>query len=138
MAFNFERFERVGGRYAAKASIRSNGSIGLSQGAILKYKLNTGDWFAVLFYDKEKQVIGIKRTLDGHDSGATKIVTRSVPGLNGQPSYTSFISAKSFFDFYGIQIPRVSRSYPLEWSNEHDMLLINLKQEVKEGDDIPF
>jgi hypothetical protein len=129
MAFNFEKFEHVGGRFSAKASIRSNGAIGLSQGAILKFKLDAGEWYAHLYYDKEQKIIGIKPTEKNDEKGVTKIVTRAARGLGGKVSYSSFISAKSFLDYYGISVKGGSRSFPIEWNEEYKMLLIDLKKE---------
>ena len=137
MKLNFEKFEHAGGRFTAKASIRSNGSIGLSQGAVLKFKLTDGEWFANLFYDKVEKVIGIKPTQDAGEPGVTKIITRSTPGANGQTSYTSFISAKSFLEYYDISVPKESRSFPIEWNDEYKMLLINLKKEEQEAEGNP-
>ena len=128
MAFNFEKFKYIGGRFAARASIRSNGSIGLSQGAVLRYKLNEGEWYAELFFDKERRVIGIKPTHDRDAEGVTKIFVRK-SGEGGKDSYSSFISAKSLLNFYGIPIEK-ARSYPADWDGEHEMIVIDLKKEA--------
>lgn len=125
----FEKFEHHGGRFSAKASIRSNGSIGLSQGAVMKFGLDKGEWYASLYYDRNKRVVGIMPTQDADESGVVRIVTKAVLGANGLPSYTSFISAKSFFEYYDISIPKGARSFPIEKNDLYGMLLIDLTRE---------
>ena len=127
MGFKFEKFKYLGGRFSAKASIRSNGSIGLSQGAILRYKLAEGKWYAELFFDKDARVIGIRPTRDGDTESVTKIVVRK-SAQGGKDSFSSFISARSLLNFYGIPIEK-ARSYPAEWDEEHQMIIIDLKKE---------
>ncbi len=69
-AFKFEPFLAVGGSYAPKVSIRSNGTLGLSQGLMHKHGLTKGNWYACLFFDVERRAIGIKSTQDENAAGS--------------------------------------------------------------------
>ena len=82
-AFKFEQFLAVGGSYAPRVSIRSNGTLGLSQGLMHKHGLTKGNWCACLFFDAERRAIGIKFTQDENTQGAVKVHARSAPGKHG-------------------------------------------------------
>jgi hypothetical protein len=127
MQFNFQPFLSVGGSYAPKVSIRSNGSLGLSQGLMHRYKLTEGDWYACLFFDPEKRAMGIKFTQDESVQGATKVHTRSMPSKSGQKNWSGHIAARAFLDYYGIDFQKPERpNFTPEWNDEFGGLVVLL------------
>lgn len=133
--FNFQPFLAVGGSYAVRVSIRSNGSLGLSQGLMNRYGLTQGDWYAYLFFDAEKRAIGIKFTQDGKAQGAVKVHARSTLGKNGQVSWSGQIAARAFLDFYGIEFQKPERtSFRPEWVEEFGGIVVLLSGSVADSD----
>ena len=133
--FNFQPFLAVGGSYAARVSIRSNGSLGLSQGLMNRYGLTQGEWYACLFFDAEKRAIGIKFTQDGKTQGAVKVHARSTPGKNGQANWSGHIAARAFLDFYGIEFQKPERaSFRPEWIEEFGGIVVLLAGPVVDND----
>jgi hypothetical protein len=125
--FNFQPFLAVGGSYAQKLSIRSNGSLGLSQGLMHRYGVNKGEWFARLFFDAEKRAIGIKFTNDGNAEGVVKIHVRSTPGKGGQENWSGHISARAFMDYYGIDFKNPAQSsFRPEWNDAFGGIVVRL------------
>lgn len=127
MKLNFEKFTRTGGSFSPTISIRKNGAFGFSQGALTRFGFVEGDWYVVLFYDKYAQVIGIKPTQNKDEDGAVKLVKRIVDMGEGRHSVSSSVSAKAFFDYYGIPITE-TKSYRAEMDSESEMIVIHLKQ----------
>lgn len=113
-------------------SIRKHGSFGFSQGALNRFKLVDGEWFVVLYYDKESNVIGIQPTQSGEEDGAIKLIKRKAkaPGSEKE-SISSSISAKAFFEFYNIPCDE-GRTFRARWDEEHKMIIVELTQEVKD------
>lgn len=133
MALNFEKFTRTGGSFSPTISIRKNGAFGFSQGALTRFGFVEGDWYVVLFYDKDAQVIGIKPTKEKADEGAVKLVKRVLEMGKGKTSVSSSVSAKAFFDYYGIPTNE-TKSFRAEMDKESGMITINLKQGGKSED----
>ena len=126
---NLKRFTEVGVSFDAKMSIRSNGMMGVSSGALRRFKLLDGDWYLVLFYDDDEKIVGILPTRDGDEEGAIKLVVRHPkPGsIQKQPS--GHFSAKSFLQHHDIEFKgKKAQSFDADWSEEHKMILIDLKQ----------
>ena len=99
----FERFTESGRSYKAKLSIRSNGQIGLNQGAYNRF--NLGDYnYVVLFYDKDDNKIGL-RFLHEMEEHALKY-------RNKHENIS--ISARSFFCFKlrlkAVNFPRIKHN----------------------------
>lgn len=115
----FERFTGGGRSYKARASIRKNGQIGLSQGAVQRFKLDRYP-YVVLFYDKETERIGIKPTQNPEEPGAYR--------LNHKGSGAD-ISGLAFLEYFGIDRDR-SRRYEADWDDEQGMLVIDLEKPV--------
>jgi len=124
MAFIFEKFEFLGGRFEPKVSLRSNGAIGLSQGALVRFNLLNSEWHAELYYDKVEKVIAIKPIATA-GSSTTKIVVKTLFSKDGRKSYSSFLSGKSFLEYYEIPFAK-TRSYSAEWDEELKMILVKL------------
>lgn len=131
MAFKFERFTKVGISFTPVVSIRKQGSFGLSQGALHRFNLLEDDWFVVLFYDKDSNVIGIQPTKEGTEEGAIKLVKRkSVSKASGKENLSCTIPAKAFFEYYSIPLES-SRSFLARWDEESKMILVPLNEEIK-------
>ena len=124
MAFEFEKFEGVGGSYVPKISIRSNGTLGISQGALNRFKLAEGEWFAQLLYDRKNQVIGIQPVSD-EGPGLIKLNKKRMEGKDGKQSINAWISAKAFFDYYGINYDKTN-SYLAKWDAAAGVIYVEL------------
>ena len=127
--YNFERFEAVGSTFVPKMSIRTNGAIGISQGALRRFKLEDGDWYVVLYYDKAQKVIGIKPSQQQDERVSTKIVKREVKSQKGEKNVTAYISGKSFLEYYAIPYNDRIRIFEPTWDEEHKLIIINLNEE---------
>lgn len=93
-----------------------------------RFNLSEGEWYLILYYDKEARVIGMQPTQDPKLDGVVKLQKRIIPGADQKTSVTSSLSAKAFFDYYAI--PRdETKTYKAEWDNENKMILIKLKVE---------
>ena len=112
---SFERFTQVGRGYKPKVSITKSGLIGFNQGAVKHFKLDQYDW-AILYYDNEDSRIGIELTNDENEEGACTLRKRA-SGAD--------VSARSFFDYYGIKYVQTKR-YDAEWDEDEDMLVVRL------------
>jgi len=112
----FERFTAGGRSFRPRVSIRKNGQIGLSQGAVQQFKLSDFP-YVVLFYDKDQELIGIKPTRDPEEPGAYK--------LNHKGS-SATISGLAFLDYFGIDYSR-SQRYEARWDEEHQMVVVDLR-----------
>lgn len=125
--YNFETFTSVRSSFASKVSIRKNGTIGFSQGALIKFGLNVGKWFAVLKYDRTAKVIGIMLTKTETEDGAVRIQCREISGRDDKKNLAGQISAKAFLDFFGIEYADRSRAFiPVK---DGDIIIIDLNKE---------
>jgi|ERR1700726_550449 len=109
MAYDFEKFDCTGGSYAPKISVRSNGSLGFSQGALRRFGLWDGDWFVQLYFDRNQHVIGIEPSSTA-GAGKARLVKKNIQGKDGRQTVNAYVAAKSFFDYYGIDYSE-TRSY---------------------------
>lgn len=112
----FERFTETGKSYRPRISIRANGQIGFSFGAIKKFSLAKYK-FVVLFFDKENSKIGIKLT-NSEEDGICKLQVRQL---------NAAISAKAFFDYYSIDYTKTKR-YDAVWDEKEQMIIVSIKQ----------
>src|SRR4051812_37889107 len=97
----FEKFEHVGCSFVPKVSVRNNGSIGISQGALRRFGITESDRYVNLFYDRDNQVVGFRPVAEDTPN-AVKLIQRSIVGRDGKTSVNAFVSAKSFLDFYEV------------------------------------
>ena len=125
MGFNFEKFTKTGSSFAPVVSLRKQGAIGLSQGALNRFGLADGEWSVVLYYDREAKVLGIQPTQDPTEEGAIKLIKRRAIGKTGKASISSSVSAKSFFEYYGLPTTE-TRSF-LATQDEAKMIIVDLK-----------
>jgi hypothetical protein len=111
----FERFTESGRSFKTRVSIRANGQIGLSHGAVAKFGLGRYQ-YAVLFYDKETKQIGIQPTNSAEESGAYKL---NIKGSGAA------ISALAFMDYCGIDHGQ-ARRHSAHWDEQRGMVIIDL------------
>ena len=115
---SFELFKEGGKRgLKPKIKIRPNGQIYLNLGAIRKFNLENFK-YVQLFYDKENGKIGIMRTNDDNAEGKLSLVVR-------QKSSSSWISAKSFFLYYEIDLPEPNDKGEIDFEiGENEMIIL--------------
>jgi hypothetical protein len=134
-AFNFEKFTQIGRRYAAQVSIRSNGAIGISQGAIHQAGMAEGDdWHVILHYDKEQKVLGLQPVHGDTETGAIKLSIKRTPAKDGNGiAISAFISAKSFLNYYRISYSE-TESYDATWDAGEGMLITFLAKSTAKNE----
>src|SRR5437667_11281403 len=98
MDYEFEKFDCTGGSYAPKISVRANGSLGLSQGALHRFGLWDGDWFVQLYFDRTNRVIGIEPS-NAAGTGKAHLVKKKIKGKDNRETVNAYVAAKSFLDF---------------------------------------
>lgn len=112
----FELFEAESKKgYEPRVSIRSNGQIYFNLGAIIRFKLKEHK-YAQLFYDKDMRKIGVKPINDESAKGKMNLIVRK--------DQSSWVSAKTFFDFYQIPLPKEKSTQP-DFKYENEMIIIN-------------
>lgn len=119
-----EKFTKTGKSFKPKASVRQSGQIGLSVGAIERFQLQKYK-YAVLFYDSQQAVIGIKPAIEPEE-GANRLRVRE---------WGADVTAKAFLEFH--QIPYTeTKQYEAIWSDQHHMVLIYLNKQsaVQDGE----
>lgn len=112
----FERFTQTGQRFKPKISIwGKGGQIGFNQGAINRYNLGSYQ-YAILFFDRENNKIGIKFTNDNKEEGVIKFKIRATGGV---------IAGKAFMDCYGIDYSK-TKNFDMIFDEENGLYVINL------------
>ena len=112
-----ELFTKKGGRSSnPKVTIARAGYIGINSACMGKYF--KGKSFVQLYWDKEKQIIGIK-SVDKEGEGVFTLtnVGERRPGS---------IAGRSFLKYYEIDFSK-SRSFYPDWNEKEDMLIIKIK-----------
>lgn len=112
----FVKFTETARSYRAKASVRANGTIGLNGGAVNKFGLDGYDW-AVLFFDKENSLIGIKPTSNEKEEGTHKINK----GKTG-----AWIAARRFLD-YNEAATTKTRRFDATWDDKEKMIIVEIR-----------
>ena len=126
---NLKKFTQVGVSFDAKISVRPNGMMGVSSGALRRFGLLEGDWYVVMYYDEGEKVMGIEPTRDEEADGAIKLVVRQPRAGSLQKQPSGHFSAKSFLQHHAIPFRgKRAQSFEAEWSDEHSMILIDLKK----------
>lgn len=113
----FERFTAKGKSFVPKVSIWKRGQIGLSQGAVERFKLSEYKYVA-LFYDKDNQLIGLKFTNNDKEEGVAKLSVK----VNG-----AIFSAKAFLDYYNIDYSD-TKQYDIKLDMESGLYVFDLKE----------
>jgi hypothetical protein len=129
MAFNFEKFTKVGSSFAPMVSLRKQGAIGLSQGALNRFGLAEGDWYVVLYFDRTAKILGIQPTQNAAEEGAVKLIKRRAVGKHGKASISSSISAKSFFEYYGLPMAE-TRTFLASQDDQAKMIIVDLNKRI--------
>lgn len=110
---SFIKFTKVKVKFRPKISIRSNGQVGFSQGALNRFGMEPFD-YVILYYDKELRKIGVQLSNNKDEEGATPLIKKSG---------NATISARSFFEFFEIQYQQ-TKSYEL--TKEGDLLVAKI------------
>jgi len=114
MKFQFEKFIQTSASFDAKATIRQKtGQIGFSAGAVNRFEIGKFS-HAVLYFDRESRVIGIK-LVEAEEEGAIPI--------NSRPSNT-YLTAKNFLDKYAVDYSK-SHRHELEVDEESGLLFLS-------------
>jgi hypothetical protein len=113
----FEKFTQTGQRFKPKISIWEGGQIGFNQGAMKRYKLDNFQ-YAILFFDREENRIGIKFTNTEKEEGVIKFNHRKTGGV---------ISGKAFLDFYDIDYTKTKKNLDVVFDEANDLYVINLE-----------
>ncbi len=113
----FVKFTQTGQRFRPKISIWEGGQIGFNQGAMKRFGLDNFQ-YAILFFDQEKNRIGIKFTNEDKEEGIIKFNHRKTGGV---------ISGKAFLDFYGIDYSKTIKNLDLVFDTENELYVINLE-----------
>lgn len=111
----FERYKFTNRSFKPKVTIRKGGTIAFNAGAVTRFGLNKSP-FVVLLFDKGKKRIGIQPVKE-EEEGAHKL-NRGGKG--------AWISARGFLDFYEIQFEKQSRRFDPSWSEEKDMIIVQV------------
>ncbi len=115
----FERFENMQGSRRAKITLRENGQIGFSGGAIKRFNLAESE-FCELYYDVDAQKIGL-RFVNKEEEGITgKLIKRN---------QNFYISARPFLDEYGISYSP-ARSFIAMVDDANGMIIIDLTKQL--------
>lgn len=112
----FERFTKRIRSTKPKVSIWSRGQIGFNSGVVQKFNLDQFD-YAVLFFDRENRMIGVKFTSDENEAGVIKVTKR--------PNGISF-SAKGFLQYYDVDHTE-TKQYDVVKDVESDIFVVDLK-----------
>lgn len=113
----FELYTKKGGRSSSpKVSIAKAGYIGINSACMDMYF--KGKNFVQLYWDKEKQIIGIK-PIDKEAGGAFTLT-------NDGERRPGSIAGRSFLKYYEIDFSK-SRSFDPEWNEKENMLIFKLK-----------
>jgi len=113
---SFRKFVETARSYRAKCSLRENGSIGLNGGAVSKFNLDKYD-YAVLFFDKDRKLIGIQPTRNENEEGAHKL-NRGKTG--------AWISARRFLDYNEI-VPTETKRFDATWDEQEKMIVVPIE-----------
>ena len=113
----YELFDKMTRSFTAKISIRRNGQIGFSKGAVNKFGLQ-GQRFCKLYYDSDRCLVGFEFTNDERPNVTAKVVERE---------QDMFILGKPFLSYYNIDF-RVTRVYMAEKDEESSLLFIDLNK----------
>lgn len=122
---SFEKFERGGGRSIGNAvSINKCGQLTLTANFKKHFE---GHNFCELYFDKEKQLIGVKALKETTQS------SRRIRSWTGD-GRGNFISMTGFLRFHGISFKEKRIIYPAIWDEDSNMLVVNV---ASDDPDIP-
>ena len=111
----FVKFTKVGRSFATKVSLSPRGMLSFNDGARHKHEIDKYS-YSVLYYDKERSVIGVELTNDKDAEGALKIRFRKTGADLG---------VKSFIDYFEL-VPEVTTMYAVEVGDDENWINIDL------------
>ena len=125
----FQRFESFGARMTPRVSIRGNGQIGLSAGALRMFGIDDGNTKVVLYYDPEAKLVAFKPTHDQAEEFAVPVLVRHLGG--GAQGVTKYgqISGRSFLERFQIPYHDKTRAFDPYQDKESGLFIINLAKE---------
>jgi hypothetical protein len=125
LMFKFEKFVDTDKSFSARVTIRQRtGQFGFNAGAINLHKVRDFK-FAVLYFDRESQVVGIGLTNE-IETGAIEIK---------QAASNTYVRAKNFCDKYGIDYSE-SHAHELKKQEESGLLYIELERKEEPEEEI--
>ncbi len=116
----FEEFTKIRRSFEPRASIRSNGQIGINSACVKKHGLDQYK-YAVLMYDREKDLIGI------YLSNEKKKNSYRIQNIQGSLS----IHGKSFIYYYEIANRVIKKKFPVEYDEKKSMIIIPIGKPLK-------
>ena len=119
----FEFFTQSGRGFRPRASIRKQGQIGLNQGAVRRFDLDSWQ-YVVLGFDRESQRVALRKADSRDDPGAQRVVIKDGSGT---------ISARSFLEYFGISYRDKTRQFDVSIDDENGMLIVELCKEGGDG-----
>lgn len=130
MSYNFVKHTQVGRRFEERITITRSRHVGFPTQFYKDNALETYN-YAVLFYDKDKNAIGIKFSADKED-GAIAIARHS-------KGYGGYISATSFFKVNRINTKKYAGRYEyakvplttLGFEESGDLFVLELKEKIE-------
>jgi len=115
----FKRYTDTGSRSGTpKISIWTRGQIGFNNAAMKEHDVVSRK-YAIVFFDKEDNRIGITLTDDNKEVGICKLVHRKGGGIS--------FSATSFLKTYKVDYSK-TKQYDFEYDRENKMFIISLDQ----------
>ena len=111
----FEKFTEKARSFRPKLSLRSNGTIGLNEPAVTKFKLKDVKC-VTLFYDRDDRRIGLRPIASPDEEGAHPI-NMSKTG--------AWVSARRFLDYFGLSTAETKR-YDAGWDENDKMIVAKL------------
>lgn len=114
----FVKFTESARSYKSRISVRVNGTIGFTSGAVKKFELRSYK-SAILFYDKDTRSVGIKPTKEEKDEPGAHPINMGKTG--------AWISCRRFFDFFGIS-PTTTKRYDARWDDSNKMIVFQISE----------
>jgi len=122
----FQRFESFGARMTPRVSIRGNGQIGLSAGALRMFGIDGSNKKVVLYYDAEAKLVAFKPTDDPAEEFAVPVLVRKLGRQDG--TLYGQVSGRSFLERFGIPHDK-TRAFDPYRDKESGYFVINLAKE---------
>ena len=119
----FEFFTDSGRGFRPRVSIRKQGQIGLNQGAVRRFNLDSWE-YVVLGFDRKCVRIALRRADSRDEPGAQRMLIK-----HGSAT----ISARSFLEYFDIGYRDKTRQYDVSIDDENGMLIVALDKEDGDG-----
>jgi hypothetical protein len=110
----FVKFAETARSYRPKVSIRANGTLGFSSGAVAKFQLKDYK-YAVLHYDEERRMVGVKPVKT--DEEGAHAINRGKTG--------AWIAARRFLDYFSIAT-NATKKFEANWDEKEKMIVFQV------------